>query len=74
MLSLGIDPGTAIVGYGLVRELSEVVAGGTAGRTSARQITLFKSNGIALEDVMAANRVYQAARERHFGKEVPLWT
>jgi len=68
--ALGDDPGR----WSLVRELSEVVASGTAGRTSARQITLFKSNGIAIEDVMTAARVYHAAREKHFGKEVPLWT
>jgi ornithine cyclodeaminase/alanine dehydrogenase-like protein (mu-crystallin family) len=59
--------------WSVVRELSEVVAGGTPGRTSPRQITLFKSNGIAMEDVMAAARVYEAARERNFGQLVPLW-
>ncbi len=58
--------------WSVVRELCEVVAGGAQGRTSPRQITLFKSNGIAIEDVMAAARVYEAARERNFGKEVPL--
>ncbi|MGH9815198.1 MAG: ornithine cyclodeaminase family protein [Candidatus Acidiferrales bacterium] len=59
--------------WSLVRELAEVVAGGTPGRTNPRQITLFKSNGIAMEDVMTAARVYQAARERNFGREVAMW-
>ncbi len=59
--------------WSLVRELSEVVAGGTPGRTNPRQITLFKSNGIAIEDVMTATRVYEAARERHVGRELGMW-
>jgi len=67
--ALGDDPGR----WSVVRELAEVVAGGCAGRTNPRQITLFKSNGIAIEDVMAAARVYEAARARNFGKEIPLW-
>ncbi len=67
--AFGDDPGK----WSLVRELAEVVAGGTAGRTSPRQITLFKSNGIAIEDVMAAARVYEAAREKNVGRELPLW-
>lgn len=67
--AFGDDPGK----WSLVRELAEVVAGGAAGRTSPRQITLFKSNGIAIEDVMAAARVYEAAREKNLGREIALW-
>ncbi len=40
-----------------VRELSEVVKG-ECGRTSPDQITLFKSNGIALEDIASAHYIY----------------
>jgi len=40
-----------------VRELQEVVKG-RCGRTSPEEITLFKSNGIAVEDVAAAHYVY----------------
>ncbi len=40
-----------------VSELAEVVKG-KAGRTSQNQITLFKSNGIAAEDVAAAHHIY----------------
>jgi alanine dehydrogenase len=56
-----------------VRELAQIVAGNTAGRTSPDQITLFKSNGIAIEDVVTAGRVYEIAREREIGKEVQIW-
>lgn len=39
-------------------DLAELVAGTAAGRTSDEQITLFKSAGVALEDVAAARLVF----------------
>lgn len=56
-----------------VRELSGIVAGKIPGRTNRDQITLFKSNGIAIEDVVVAGRVYELARERRMGREVPMF-
>ena len=56
-----------------VQELSEIVVGETQGRTSAGQITLFKSNGIATWDLAAAVRVYELAVARGMGKPIPLW-
>lgn len=56
-----------------VREIAQVVAGRIPGRTSPDQITLFKSNGIAIEDVVTAARVYELARQRGIGREVPVW-
>lgn len=53
-------------------ELGMIVAGETPGRTSDQQITLFKSLGIALEDVATAGRVYELARERGLGQELDL--
>ena len=41
----------------VVAELRELVAGTTAGRTNGAQITLFKSVGLALEDLAAATLV-----------------
>jgi alanine dehydrogenase len=40
-------------------EIGEVIAGKQRGRTSADEITLFKSVGVAAEDVAAADLVYQ---------------
>ncbi len=57
-----------------VHELSEIVAGRVKGRANDQQITLFKSNGIAIEDIVVAGRVYEAALKRGMGKEIPLWT
>jgi ornithine cyclodeaminase/alanine dehydrogenase-like protein (mu-crystallin family) len=46
-----------------VVELADVVAGRVPGRRSPEEITLFESQGIALEDVAAARMVYERARE-----------
>ncbi len=53
-----------------VKELRYVVAGTLQGRTDQQQITLFKSLGIAIEDVAAAAVVYQKAKEQKVGKEI----
>jgi ornithine cyclodeaminase/alanine dehydrogenase-like protein (mu-crystallin family) len=34
---------------------------------------MFKSNGVATEDIVAAGRVYELALERNMGREVPMW-
>jgi len=54
-----------------VRELDDVVAG-RVGRRTREEITLFESHGLGLEDVAAAARTYELARERGFGLQVPL--
>ena len=51
------------------RPLSEVVAGRVLGRETPEQITLFKSLGVALEDVAVAATVYEKARKRGVGSE-----
>jgi ornithine cyclodeaminase/alanine dehydrogenase-like protein (mu-crystallin family) len=55
-----------------VTELADVV-GGKTGRTHDGEITLFKSNGIALEDVAVAAVVYQKARSANVGAPIPMW-
>lgn len=56
-----------------VKELSDLIAERVEGRTSPEQITLFKSNGIAIEDIVTAGRVYELALERGIGSNVELW-
>jgi len=51
--------------------LGEIVTG-KPGRTSAEEITLFKSVGLAIQDVSTAARVYQLAREKGIGREISL--
>ena len=42
-------------------ELGEIVTGRKAGRISAQEITVFKSNGLAVQDAAAASLVYRKA-------------
>ena len=45
-----------------VVELSGVVSGRLAGRADERQITLFESQGLAIEDLLAAEEVYKRVK------------
>jgi alanine dehydrogenase len=60
------------VDWSSVGELADLVAGRVPGRTGDDQITLFESQGIALEDVAAGAAALKAARARGLGREVPL--
>jgi alanine dehydrogenase len=42
-------------------ELGEIVTGRKPGRTNNREITVFKSNGLAIQDAAAAGLVYRKA-------------
>jgi ornithine cyclodeaminase/alanine dehydrogenase len=53
-------------------ELGDVITGKKPGRTSEQEITLFKSQGIAIQDVATAQLVYRMAKERGIGTEVNL--
>jgi alanine dehydrogenase len=48
-------------------ELGNVAAGRLAGRTSPAEITVFKSLGLAVEDLAAADLAWRRARERGLG-------
>jgi alanine dehydrogenase len=53
-----------------VHELSEVVSGEVTGRASEEDIVVFKSIGIAAEDLAVGSLVYERARERGIGVEL----
>jgi ornithine cyclodeaminase/alanine dehydrogenase-like protein (mu-crystallin family) len=53
-------------------ELGEVVCGQKPGRRSAEEVTLYKSLGLAIEDLTAANLVYRRALEHGRGIMVNL--
>lgn len=55
-----------------VVELGELVAGTRGGRTSAEQITLYRSVGVAVEDAAAAALVVRAASATGAGARVEL--
>lgn len=49
-------------------ELGDIITGKVAGRRGPADITLFKSLGIALEDVAFADLIYRRAVERGAGR------
>ncbi len=60
----GRDPSSAV-------ELGEVLAGTKPGRTSDAEVTLYKSMGNAMEDMVVANLVYETALSLGVGVELP---
>ena len=55
----------------MVHGLGEIVAGKIPGRSARTDITLFKSLGVAIEDVALAARAYERALERGVGEKLP---
>ena len=53
-----------------IRELGDLVTGKSKGRTSPSELTLFKSLGIALEDVAFGEVVYQRALAAGVGRPI----
>lgn len=53
-------------------EIGEVFAGRHPGRTGPEEITLFKSLGMAVEDVATAEFAYRRALDRKVGQELVL--
>jgi alanine dehydrogenase len=53
-------------------EIGEVLAGTRAGRSNADEITLYKSVGIAIQDVAAAQLVYRKALDQNVGTHVEI--
>lgn len=52
-----------------VQELRHVVSGALHGRRKQEDITVFKSLGLAIEDVAVAARLYRKAKEQNVGRE-----
>jgi ornithine cyclodeaminase len=53
-------------------EIGEILIGSVAGRRSREEITLFKSLGLAIEDVAAARHIYEEARRAGTGRFLPF--
>ena len=63
---VGVDPADVHA------ELGELVAGTKPGRSSRDEITLYKSVGVAVQDVAGAALVLAAAKERSAGRALEL--
>jgi ornithine cyclodeaminase len=57
---------------GGLTELGEVIAGIRPGRTSAGQVTLFESQGMAMQDLIIAAKLLELARQGNRGTAVDL--
>jgi ornithine cyclodeaminase/alanine dehydrogenase-like protein (mu-crystallin family) len=60
----------AITPEHILGEIGEVAQGSKTGRTSPRDVTLYKSLGIAPQDLASAHYVLQKARERGVGQVI----
>jgi ornithine cyclodeaminase len=56
----------------ILGEVGDLVTGKVAGRTGANDITLFKSLGIAIEDLASIQHIYNKAQKRKVGTWVEL--
>ena len=57
---------------GALIEIGEVIAGTRAGRTAADQVTLFESQGMAIQDLAIAAHLLKLASDRGAGAPLPL--
>ena len=70
-----VESGDLILSHSQQRihaELGEIAAGTKPGRTNGEQITLFKSLGLAIEDLVSAGLAYRRALAAGRGIQVPL--
>jgi ornithine cyclodeaminase/alanine dehydrogenase-like protein (mu-crystallin family) len=57
----------------IVGELGELLEGKVEGRRTSGDVTIFKSLGLAVEDVAAADLAYRRTVAREVGRELDLW-
>ena len=57
----------------IIASLGEVVSGRKQGRKNDKEITLFDSTGLAIQDLYVANLVYKLARVRKVGKVINIF-
>jgi ornithine cyclodeaminase/alanine dehydrogenase-like protein (mu-crystallin family) len=60
------------ISWDQVHELGDVVIGRVSGRSGAEEITLFESQGLALEDMATAALLIRRARAAGAGQEIPI--
>lgn len=61
-----------VTDWPLMHELAEVVVGRQTGRARPEHITLFKSVGLAIEDVALAAKLLERARDENVGQPLPF--
>jgi len=53
-------------------ELGEIITGKIVGRKNDSEITIFKSNGLAIQDAATAKLIYDKALEKNIGQKVEI--
>ncbi|GGH88615.1 ornithine cyclodeaminase/alanine dehydrogenase-like protein (mu-crystallin family) [Pullulanibacillus pueri] len=69
-LVLAVAEGVEV--WNRIKNLSDLLIGSVKGRESEDQVTLFKSNGLAIEDISVAYYVYKKAMNSGVGKEMKI--
>jgi len=59
-----------VIAWDRIDELGDIVAGKRPGRPSPEAITLFESQGVAMQDVAVGARLLELARARSLGREI----
>ncbi|UCG85019.1 MAG: ornithine cyclodeaminase family protein [Gemmatimonadota bacterium] len=62
----------AITDDHIVAEIGEILEGSAPGRTHDDETTVFKSLGVGIQDVLAADHIYAKAKDLGMGTEVDL--
>jgi alanine dehydrogenase len=62
----------AISEKSLYATLDEIVIGKKKGRENDEEITIYKSTGMAIQDVATARMVYEKAKEKGLGLEMQI--
>ena len=57
----------------IIGEIGEVIGGSVQGRTTAQDITVYKSLGVAAQDLAAAHWLYDKSLKLNFGTEINLF-
>ena len=61
-----------IIRWQQTHNLCDLVTGTIPGRTNDKEITLFESQGLALQDISTGARIYQKARDEGIGMEISM--
>lgn len=61
-----------VTDWSLMHGLADIVSGHETGRALPENITLFKSVGLAIEDIALGAKLLQLARESGFGQPLPF--
>jgi len=72
-IEMGAIGGVGLDANAIHAELGEVIAGAKSGRSSADQITIFGSVGLAFQDLAAAWQVYEKAKASGQGRNISFF-